>query len=114
MIEGSNRAMTSIRDECLVDSGTTNTILKNKKYFSQLSSVETHVNIISDISNLIEGSGRACILLPEGTKLIIKDALYSSKSRRNLLSFKDIRCNCYHIETMTENNIEYLQITTIK
>jgi hypothetical protein len=37
MIEGSSRAMTSVRDECLVDSGITNTILKNKKYFSQLS-----------------------------------------------------------------------------
>jgi hypothetical protein len=79
-----------------------------------LSHAETHVNIISDISNLIEGSGRAYILLHEGTKLIINDALYSSKFRRNLLSFKDIRRNGYHIETMTENNIEYLQITTIK
>jgi hypothetical protein len=114
MTEGSNRAMTSIRDECLVDSGTTNTILKNKKYFSQLSPAETHVNIISGISNLIEGSGRAYILLPERTKLIINDVLYSSKSRKNLLSFKDIRRNGYHIEIMTENNIEYLQITTIK
>jgi hypothetical protein len=65
MIEDSNRAMTNIRDECLVDSGTTNTILKNKKYFSQLSPIETHVNIISGISNLIEGSGSVCILLPE-------------------------------------------------
>jgi hypothetical protein len=114
MIEGSSRAMTSIRDECLVDSGTTNTILKSKKYFSQLSPVEIHVNIISGISNLIEGSERACILLSEGIKLIINDALYSSKSRKNLLSFKDIRCNGYHIKTMTENNIEYIQITTIK
>jgi hypothetical protein len=71
MIEGSSRVMTSIKDECLVDSGTTNTILKSKKYFSQLSPVETHVNTISGISNLIEGSGRACILLPERIKLII-------------------------------------------
>jgi hypothetical protein len=108
MIEGSSRAMTSIRDECLVHSGTTNIILKSKKYFSQLCPAETYVNTISGISNLIEGSGRAYILLPEGTKLIINDALYSSKSRRNLLSFKDIRRNGYHIETMTENNIEYL------
>jgi hypothetical protein len=54
------------------------------------------------------------ILLSEGTKLIINDTLSSSKSRRNLLSFKDIRRNGYHIETMTENNIEYLQITMIK
>jgi hypothetical protein len=77
MIEDSSRAMTSIKDECLVDSETTNTILKSKKYFSQLSTVETHVNTISGISNLIEGSGRACILLAEGTKLIINDTLYS-------------------------------------
>jgi hypothetical protein len=108
MIEGSSRAMTSIRDECLVDSRTTNTILKSKRYFSQLSLAETHVNTISDISNLIEGSGRAYILLPEGTKLFINDTLYSNKSRINLLSFKDIRRNGYLIETMTENNIEYL------
>jgi hypothetical protein len=108
MIEGSSRAMTSIRDECLVDSGTTNTILKNKKYFSQLSSEETHVNTISSISNLIEDYKRAYILLTEGTKLIINYTLYSSKSRRNLLSFKDIRRNGYHIEIMIKNNIEYL------
>jgi hypothetical protein len=79
--------MTSIRDECLVDSRTTNTILKSKKYFSQLSPVETHVNTISGISNLIEGSGRTCILLSEGTKLIINDALYSSKSRKKFTKF---------------------------
>jgi hypothetical protein len=112
MIEGSSRAMISIRDKCLVDSGITNTILKSKKYFSKLS--PAHVNIISDISNLIEDSGRAYILLLERTKLIINDAIYSSKSRRNLLSFKDIRRNGYHIKTMTKNNIEYLQITIIK
>jgi hypothetical protein len=79
-----------------------------------LSPAETHVNTISSISNLIEGSERAYILLPEETKLIINDALYSSKSRKNLLSFKDIQRNGYHIETMTENNIVYRQITMIK
>jgi hypothetical protein len=92
--------------------------IKNQEIFfsniSQLSPAETHDNIISSISNLIEGSGRAYILLSEEIKLIINDVLYSSKSRRNLLSFKDIRRNGYHIEIMTENNIEYLQITMIK
>jgi hypothetical protein len=114
MIEGSSRALTNIRDEYLTDSGITNTILKNKKYFYQLSPADTYVNTISDISNLIEVSERAYILLHEWTKLIINDALYSSKSRNFLLSFKNIRRNGYHIEIMTENNIEYLQITTIK
>ena len=101
-------------DECLVDSGTIHTILKCKEYFSQLSPAETHISTISGTNILIEGSRRAYILLSEGTRIIINDALYSSKSTRNLLSFKDIRHNGYHLETMSENNIEYLQITSIE
>ena len=62
---------------------------------------------------LIEGSRRAIIILPNGTKLCIDDALYSSKSRRNLLSFKDIRYNGYPIETNNEGNEEFLYITSI-
>ena len=73
--------MISNEDLCLVDSGTTNTILKSKKYFSQLHLGKTNIHTISGTSNLIEGSGRACILLPEGTKLLIDDALYSSRSK---------------------------------
>ncbi|TYI19550.1 hypothetical protein ES332_A07G172200v1 [Gossypium tomentosum] len=73
-----------------------------------------HVNTISSSSKLIEGSGRAIILLPKGTKFVIDDALYSTKSQRNLLSFKDIRLNGYHIETMNEKNIEYLYITNVE
>ncbi|TYJ27814.1 hypothetical protein E1A91_A07G214400v1, partial [Gossypium mustelinum] len=63
---------------------------------------------------LIEGSGRAIILLPKGTKSVIDDALYFIKSQRNLLSFKDICLNGYHIETMNEKNIEYLYIKIVE
>ncbi|TYJ26271.1 hypothetical protein E1A91_A07G108400v1 [Gossypium mustelinum] len=93
---------------CLTDSATTHTILKDKKYFSHLTMSNAHVNTISGSSKLIEGSGRAIILLPKGTKFIIDDALYSTKSQRNLLSFKDIRLNGYHIETMNEKIVEYI------
>ena len=68
-------------------------------------SEEANVNIISGIANLIEGSGRANIMLPEETKFYISNALYSSKFRRNLLSFKDIHRNEYHIETANEMNL---------
>ena len=71
------------------------------------------MSTISGTSNLIEGSGRANIMLPKGTRFHINDALYSSKSTRNLLSFKDIRINGYHIETMNDGNKEYLYITSI-
>ena len=98
-------------DICLIDSATTHTILKYEKYFSHLTMGETNVNTISGSAQLIEGSGRATIFLPKGTKMIIHDALFSPKSRRNLLSFKDIRRNGYHIETMNETNGEYLLVT---
>ena len=96
------------KELCLADSATTHTILKDKKYFSQLTLVEANVNTISGPADLIEGSGRANIMLSGGTTFMINDALFSSRSRRNLLSFKDIRRNGYHIETKNEDNTEYL------
>ena len=98
-------------DICLVDSATTHTILKDTKYFSYLLMQEANVSTISGSTNLIEGSGRATLLLDGGTQLYIDDALYYSESQRNLLSFKDIRRNGYHVETTNEENVEYLYIT---
>ena len=77
-----------------------------KIYFFNLITTNTSVSII-------EGSGRANIVLPNETRFHINDALYSSKSRRNLLTFKDIRRNGYHIETINEGNKECLYITYI-
>ena len=78
-------------DLCLVDSATTHTILKDKKYFQNLTLIKAKVNTISSSSNIIEGSGRANFMLPKGIRFCVDNALYASKSRRNLLSFKDIR-----------------------
>ena len=55
-------------DMCLVDSASTHTILKDKKFFSFLIMQGSDVNTISSSAKLIEGSGRANILLPGGTK----------------------------------------------
>ena len=71
------------------------------------------MSTISGTSNLIEGSERANIMLPKWTRFHINDALYSSKSTRNLLSFKDICRNEYHIEIMNDDNKECLYITSI-
>ena len=100
-------------DLCLANSVTTHMILKDKKYFSHLIKGNANVHTISGSTELIEGSGRATILLLEGTKLFINDALFSMKSQRNLLSFKDIRQNGYHIEIVNEKNIKYLYIIKI-
>ena len=100
-------------DFCPVDSATTHTILKDKNYFKILKLCKANVNTIYGSSNLIEGSRRVIIMLPKGTKLCIDDTLYSSKSSRNLLSFKDIRYNGYHIETNNEGSEEFLYIILI-
>ena len=52
-------------------------------------------------------------MLPNRTRFHINDALYFDTSKRNFLSFKDIHRNGYHIETMNEDNVEYLYITSI-
>ncbi|XP_074296761.1 uncharacterized protein LOC141627346 [Silene latifolia] len=98
-------------DVCLADSATTHTILKNKKYFTCLKEEKTNVCTIAGSTKLIDGSGRANILLPNGTNIEIQEALYSPKSKRNLLSFNDIRRNGFHVETANENGVEYLYIT---
>nr|KYP54830.1 hypothetical protein KK1_001030 [Cajanus cajan] len=69
--------------------------------------------MLYDTTNIIEGSKRANILLLKETKLHTKNALYFSMSYRNLLSFKDIRLNEFHIETNNEGNVEYLYITKL-
>jgi hypothetical protein len=77
----------------IIDTGTTHTILKSKMHFSCLTLQDAIVHTISGSSKLIEGSGNATIMLPCGTKVYINKALYSRKSQRNLLSFKDIHRN---------------------
>ncbi|KAL4598076.1 hypothetical protein ACB092_11G033000, partial [Castanea dentata] len=100
-------------DFCLADSATTYTIIKDKKYFQNLKLCKTNVNTISSLLNLIEGSGRVIIMLSKSTKFCIDDALCSFKSSRNLLSFKDICYNSYHIETNNEGSEEFFYITSI-
>ena len=100
-------------DVCLVGCATTHTILRDKRYLLYLTLTNANVSIISGTANLIEGSERANIMLTNGTRFHINDALYSSKFTRNLLSFKDVRRNEYHIETMNESNTKCLYITSI-
>ena len=100
-------------DVCIANYATTHTIFRDKRYFLEVTLIKTNVSTIFGTTNLVEGFGRANITLPNGTRFHINDALYSSKSRRNLLCFKDIRRNGYHIETMNEDNVKYLYITSI-
>ena len=63
--------MINHEDICVIDSGTTHTIFKDEKYFSYVLKRKGNVTTISGNSNLIEGSERAIIFMPKGTKLVI-------------------------------------------
>lgn len=99
-------------DQCLVDFTTTYTILKDKKYFSHTQLVELNVRTISRVANIIKDSRKANIMFPRRTRFLINNAFFSSRSKRNVLSFKDICHSGYHIETTNESIIKYLCITS--
>ena len=99
---------------CLVDSGASNTILREVKYFRSLKKSKGSVMTIGGHDTVIVDSGQATFTLPNGTKLEIQEALLYPDSTRTLLSFKDIRMNGYHIETHEDNAVESLLITQHK
>ena len=103
--------MTSWKVSCLADSATTHTVLREGIYFTNFIPKNAPLTTLSGTSNLIEGYGKAHIMLSNGTSLTIAEALYSPCSGRTLLSFKDIRDNNYQAEIRVENGVEFVCIT---
>jgi len=89
---------------CLVDSGTTNSILREIKYFQTLIKSKGNVLTIIRRDVIIASSGRAIITLPMCTTITIEDALLYPDSTHTLLSYRNIHKNGYHIETRHQNN----------
>jgi hypothetical protein len=88
-------------------------IFQDKKYFQYLILNKASVNTISGSSNLIEGSGRTNIILSKEKKNELTMLCILLNLEENLISFKDIRLNGYHVETTNEDSDEYLYITSI-
>ena len=96
---------------CLVDSGATNSILREMKYFQTLKKTNGDILTIAGRDTVIVGTGRAIFTLPSGTQVTIEDALLYPDSSRTLISYRDIRKNGFHIETHEDNKEEYLLFT---
>jgi peptide/histidine transporter 3/4 len=96
---------------CLVDSATTNSILRELKYFQTLKKMNGDILTIAGRDTVIVGTGRAIFTLPNGTQVILEDALLYPDSSRTLISYRDIRKNGFHIETHEDNKEEYLLFT---
>ena len=98
---------------CLVDSCTTNSILREMKYFQTLKKREGNIMTIADRDALIVGSGRVTITLPMGTQITMKIALLYPDSTRTLLSSRDVHKNGFHVETHMDNKEEFLLFTKL-
>jgi hypothetical protein len=96
---------------CLVDSCTTNSILRETKYFQTLTMRTWNILTIVGHEASIVGFGKATITLFMGTQITIKNALLYPNSTRTLLSYRDIHNNGLHVITHEENNEEFLLIT---
>ena len=99
---------------CLVDSETTNSILRETKYFQTLTKKKGNILTIARRDATIVGTGRATIVLPMGTHITIEDALLYPDSKRTLLSYKVIRQNGFQLKpvmTITRNFSSLLKIT---
>ena len=101
-------------DVCLLDSTTTHSILKDKFFFSTMTLCKANVHTISGPVEMIDGSRNATIMLPNGIILHIEDALLSTKTKWNLLSFKDVCRNGYNLEIIIEADIDCLCIISYK
>jgi hypothetical protein len=95
---------------CLVDSYTTNIILREAKYFQTLKMME-NILTIAGRDACIVGSGKTTIIFLMGTQVTIKNTLLYPNSTRTLLSYRDVCKNELHIVTHEENNEESLIIT---
>jgi hypothetical protein len=96
---------------CLVDSCTTNSILKETKYFQTLTQRSGNILTIAGCGATIVGSGRATITFFNGTQVTIEDALLYPNSTCTLISFRDIRKSGLHVCTYEDNKEEFLLIT---
>lgn len=89
----------------LLDSTTTDTIFYDKKYFSYLGHVMTkYVTTITGSHLVSYQIGRACLVMPRGTRICVSRVVYSPTFTRNLLSFQDIRRNGLHLFTAEKDN----------
>jgi hypothetical protein len=96
---------------CIVDSCTTNSILRETKYFQTVTHRFRNVLTIARRDATMVGSGRATITFFNGTQVTIDDALLYPDSTRTLISFRDIRKSRLHVCIHEDNKEEFLIIT---
>jgi hypothetical protein len=100
-----------MEEMCLMNRCTTNSILREIKYFRTLTRRSENILIIVGRDAMIVGSRRATITFFNGTQVMIDDALLYLDSIRTLISFREIQKSGLHVCTHEDNKKEFLLIT---
>jgi hypothetical protein len=95
----------------LVNSCTTNSILRDIKYFQTLTRRAGNILTIAGRDAMVVGSERATIMFSNGTQLTIEDVLLYPDSTCTLISFRDIQKSGLHVCTHEDNKGEFLLTT---
>jgi hypothetical protein len=95
----------------LVDSCTTNSILREIKYFQTLTQMSENVLAIVGRDATIVGFGQAIIMFLNGTQVTIEYALLYPDSTRTLITFRDIQKSELHVCIHEDNKNEFLLST---
>jgi hypothetical protein len=96
---------------CLVDSCTTNTIIRETKYFQTFTTRTGNILTIVGRNACIVSSDKATIILLMGTWITIENTLLYPDSTHTVLNYRDIHKNGLHIVIHEKNNKESLLIT---
>lgn len=97
---------------CMIDSATTNFILRETKYFHTLQKKTENITTIASNNNRIVGSGQAIAILSNNIRIFLEATFLYLGATRTLLTFKDISSSDYQVTNVHEGGVEYLHITT--
>lgn len=100
----------NIPHNCVIDNGTSHTILRDPRFFSEIIPLNRLITTITGQKRLEEGYGPTTIILPNRTVIRVKSAIYAPTATQNLISFRDVRDNELHIHTSIDADTEVLHI----
>ena len=83
----------------ILDSGATITVIKSRRYFTQMQPENYKISSMSGLNLAVRGSGPASFVLPGGTRIYAERALLIPTARRQVLCENDVSNSGYEIST---------------
>lgn len=108
-----NRTSNDESNDALIDSATTHTILRDRRFFIKKSSTWQTKNMMTmaGANAFCFQEGTVMVKLPAGSIIKCKHGMFAPSTPRSLITYRDVRINGYHLSTVTLNRKEVLVLT---